>query len=123
MNKKSCIADLAELERPALEALLAAQGVERFRARQIFGWIYRRGISDVDAMTDLPRDLRAVLARDFTLTTPAVVRRERSIDGTEKFLLRLPDGRLLVHLSLTRAATCGISILSHLPDPPAHARM
>ena len=93
MNKKTSVADLAELERPALEALLAARGVERFRARQIFRWIYRRGVPDVDAMTDLPRELRATLASDFTLTTPGVVRRERSIDGTEKFLLRLHDGR------------------------------
>jgi 23S rRNA (adenine2503-C2)-methyltransferase len=43
-------------------------------------------------MTDLSRDLRARLASDFTLTTPALVHRERSIDGTEKFLLRLADG-------------------------------
>jgi 23S rRNA (adenine2503-C2)-methyltransferase len=93
VNKKTSVADLAELERPALEALLASRGVERFRARQIFRWIYRRGVPDVDAMTDLPRELRATLASDFTLTTPAVVRRERSIDGTEKFLLRLHDGR------------------------------
>jgi 23S rRNA (adenine2503-C2)-methyltransferase len=85
--------DLAELERPALETLLEARGVERFRARQIFRWIYRHGVSDIGAMTDLSRDLRDALAAGFILTTPAVVGRERSIDGTEKFLLRLADGR------------------------------
>jgi 23S rRNA (adenine2503-C2)-methyltransferase len=93
VNKKTDAADLAELERPALETLLASRGVERFRARQIFRWIYRRGVADLDAMTDLPRELRATLASDFTLTTPEVVRRERSTDGTQKFLLRLHDGR------------------------------
>ena len=41
----------------------------------------------------LPRDLRQTLARDFTLSTPTVAARERSFDGTEKFLLRLADGR------------------------------
>ncbi len=85
--------DIAELDRPALEAALAARGFERFRARQIFGWVYRRGVVDLDAMTDLSRDLRATLAADFTLTTPVIVARERSVDGTEKFLLRLGDGR------------------------------
>jgi 23S rRNA (adenine2503-C2)-methyltransferase len=85
--------DLAELDRPALEALLEARGQERFRARQIFGWVYRRGVTDVAAMTDLPRGLRTVLAADFNLTTPSIVARERSTDGTEKFLLRLADGR------------------------------
>jgi 23S rRNA (adenine2503-C2)-methyltransferase len=85
--------DLAELERPALEAALEARGHQRFHARQIFRWLYRRGVADVEAMTDLSRDLRADLADDFTLTTPALAHREVSSDGTEKFLLRLSDGR------------------------------
>src|SRR5262249_27324351 len=85
--------DLAELERPALETALTARGQERFRARQIFGWIYKRGVSDVQAMTDLPRELRAALHEDFTLSTPQIERRDRSADGTDKFLMRLADGR------------------------------
>jgi 23S rRNA (adenine2503-C2)-methyltransferase len=85
--------NLAELERPALEATLADWGYPRFRAQQIFHWIYRRGVTDLDAMTDLPRELRAALGGAATLTTPVLVHRERSIDGTEKFLLRLADGR------------------------------
>jgi 23S rRNA (adenine2503-C2)-methyltransferase len=85
--------DLAELERPALEAALAGHGHEPFRARQVFGWIYRRGVTDLGAMTNLPRGLRATLASDFTLTTPRIISRERSNDGTEKFLLELLDGR------------------------------
>jgi 23S rRNA (adenine2503-C2)-methyltransferase len=84
--------DLAELERDALEGALAARGHARFRARQIFHWLYRRGVSEPAAMRDLPRELRDELASDFTLTTPALVHRERSVDGTEKFLLRLADG-------------------------------
>ena len=85
--------DLADLERPALEVALAARGHPRFHARQIFRWMYRRGVADVEAMTDLPLELRAALARDFTLTTPVLAHRETSIDGTEKFLLRLADRR------------------------------
>ena len=85
--------DLADLERPALEVALDARGHQRFHARQIFRWVYRRGVTDVEAMTDLSLELRAALARDFTLTTPALAQRETSIDGTEKFLLRLADGR------------------------------
>jgi 23S rRNA (adenine2503-C2)-methyltransferase len=85
--------DLADLERPALEVALDARGHRRFHARQIFRWMYRRGVTDVEAMTDLSLELRAALARDFTLTTPALAQRETSIDGTEKFLLRLADGR------------------------------
>jgi 23S rRNA (adenine2503-C2)-methyltransferase len=85
--------DLAELERPALESALAELGQERFRARQIFRWIYRRGVADLHAMTDLPKALRATLATRLTVGTPVIVAREKSTDGTEKFLLRLADGR------------------------------
>src|SRR5438046_906079 len=59
----------------------------------MFRWIYRRGVTDLDAMTDLSRDLRAAIAAEFALTTPTIVHRETSSDGTEKFLLRLADGR------------------------------
>jgi 23S rRNA (adenine2503-C2)-methyltransferase len=85
--------DLAELDRPALEAELLERGHESFRARQLFAWIYRRGVTDIEAMTDLSRELRTTLGSNFTLTTPSIVNRERSSDGTEKFLLRLADGR------------------------------
>jgi 23S rRNA (adenine2503-C2)-methyltransferase len=83
--------ELGGIERTELEAALAARGHARFHARQIFRWIYRRGVADVAAMTDLSRELRATLATDFTLTTPSIAARERSTDGTEKFLLRLAD--------------------------------
>src|SRR5712692_3311998 len=87
--------DLAELERSALEAALAERGHPRFHAGQIFRWLYRRGVTDVEAMTDLSRELRADLASQFGISTPALAHREKSIDGTEKVLLRLADGRTI----------------------------
>ena len=103
--------DLADLEREALESALEARGHKRFRARQIFRWIYARGVTDVGAMTDLPRDLRAHLVQAYALTTPVLAHRETSIDGTEKFLLRLADGRHLesVFIPDTPAMTFCIS--------------
>src|SRR6059036_894592 len=103
--------DLAELERPALEAALEARGHPRFHARQIFRWIYGRGVIDPSAMTDLSRELRAMLAEACTISTPAIVQREKSIDGTEKFLLRLADGRQIesVFIPDTPAMTFCIS--------------
>jgi 23S rRNA (adenine2503-C2)-methyltransferase len=103
--------DLSNLDRPALESALEACGHPRFRAGQVFGWIYRRGVTDIGAMTDLSRGLRERLAADFTLTTPALVTRERSSDGTEKFLLRLTDGRQIesVFIPDTPAMTFCIS--------------
>ena len=84
--------DLADLERAVLKAALDARGHKPFHARQIFRWIYRHGVTDIGAMTDLSRDLRATLADEFALTTPTLAQRETSVDGTEKFLLRLADG-------------------------------
>src|SRR5437867_9801887 len=83
------------MEREALAAALEQHGHERFRARQIFQWIYRRGVTDFAAMTDLSRELRASLAEVFTLETPTTVHRDTSVDGTEKFLLRLADGKTI----------------------------
>src|SRR5579872_5627432 len=85
--------NLAELDRPELEAVLEAEGYPRFRARQIFQRLYRRGATEIAAMTDLPKELRRKLEDAFVVTTPAVRHREQSADGTQKFLLQLEDGR------------------------------
>ena len=103
--------DLVEHEREALERALAELGYPRFHAGQVFRWMYRRGITNVGEMTDLPRELRAALADRFRLSTPAVVHREKSVDGTEKFALRLNDGRVIesVFIPDTPAMTFCIS--------------
>lgn len=85
--------ELTELTRPELEDALGELGLERYRAAQIFQWVYRRGVSEVEAMTDLSHEHRRVLAEHFTITTPPVARHDVSSDGTEKFLLTLQDGR------------------------------
>jgi len=103
--------DLVEHERAGLEAALAELGYPRFHAGQIFRWLYRRCVVAADAMTDLPRELREALATKFRLTTPALVQREKSVDGTEKFVLRLSDGRAIesVFIPDTPAMTFCIS--------------
>ena len=85
--------DLAELEVGELEAMLEAHGVERFHARQLYRWIYKHGVTDVDRMTDLSRPLRETIKAKFVLTTPKVVTEDTSIDGTRKFVLELADSR------------------------------
>jgi 23S rRNA (adenine2503-C2)-methyltransferase len=85
--------DIAEAELHELEQALAEIGRPRFHARQIFQWIHRRGVTDFALMSDLSRELRLQLAQTFDLSTPAVVRKEESTDGTTKLLLGLGDGR------------------------------
>jgi 23S rRNA (adenine2503-C2)-methyltransferase len=103
--------DLVEQEREALESALAELGYPRFHAGQIFRWIYRRGVTNAEDMTDLPRELRAAVAANFRLTTPALVQRERSTDATEKFVVRLADDRTIesVFIPDTPAMTFCIS--------------
>jgi 23S rRNA (adenine2503-C2)-methyltransferase len=85
--------DLAGLELPELESALRAGGFEPFHARQLFRWIYRRGVVDYGRMTDISRALGAYLQSTFALTTPRVVTDLRSSDGTRKFVLELSDQR------------------------------
>ncbi len=85
--------DIAETELHELEQALEALGHPRFHARQIFRWIYKRGVTDFALMSDLGRELRTELAGAWSLGAPAVERQERSQDGTTKFLLRLADGK------------------------------
>ena len=103
--------DIAELELHELEQTLAGLGHPRFHARQIFQWVYKRGVADFGSMSDLGRDLRAQLAGQFTITSPTVERQERSSDGTTKLLLRLADGKLIesVYIPDTPAQTFCIS--------------
>jgi 23S rRNA (adenine2503-C2)-methyltransferase len=85
--------DLAGLELNELEDALAARGIERYHARQLYRWIFKRGVTDFARMTDLSKALRARLPDEFTITTPAIVSDETSVDGTRKLVLELADGK------------------------------
>jgi 23S rRNA (adenine2503-C2)-methyltransferase len=71
---------------------MAAAGAERFRARQLWHWIYHRGATDFAAMTSLAKGFRDELTEAYTLSRPEVSRALVSADGTRKWLLRFGDG-------------------------------
>jgi 23S rRNA (adenine2503-C2)-methyltransferase len=85
--------DLAALEIAELEAALESRGVQRFHARQLYRWVYKRGVTDIDLMTDLSRTDRETIKNEFMISTPKVVGDDRSVDGTRKLVLELADGR------------------------------
>ena len=85
--------DVAELELAELENALETRGTERFHARQLYRWVYRRGTTDFELMTDLSRTLRTRFRDELSVSTPHIVNDERSVDGTRKFVLELSDGR------------------------------
>ena len=100
-----------ELERSEIEAAFAERGIARFHGRQVFHWIYARGVTDFAQMTDLSQALRAKLAETLAIATPVLETRQTSEDGTTKFLLRLVDGRHVeaVYIPDTPAQTFCIS--------------
>ena len=85
--------DLADLDLPALERTLTGAGLPRYRARQIFEWVYRRNVADFAAMTNISRADRELLAAQFRWSLPRLAHLDQSSDGTRKFLFELPDGR------------------------------
>jgi 23S rRNA (adenine2503-C2)-methyltransferase len=111
VDSASVPVDIAELALPELEDLFAGRGIPRFHARQVFRWVWKRGVTDFDAMTDVGLALRARLRSEFTVHTPSIVKRDVSEDGTQKFVLRLHDGRLIesVFIPDTPAQTFCIS--------------
>lgn len=85
--------DLVGLDRAGIAAALAAAGLAegkaaRMRSKQIWGWIYNRGVTDFAAMTDLAKPFREALAGHFVVGRPEVVEAQVSEDGTRKWLLR-----------------------------------
>ena len=84
---------LAGLDRSALKSKLADLGVperqQRMRVNQLWSWIYVRGATSFDEMTDISKSLRTDLARAYTLDRPQIVSEQVSVDGTRKWLLRL----------------------------------
>jgi 23S rRNA (adenine2503-C2)-methyltransferase len=66
------------------------QGQRKMRVQQLWHWLYVRGARTFDEMTSVSKDLRATLDHHFTLARPDVVAEQISVDGTRKWLLRLP---------------------------------
>jgi 23S rRNA (adenine2503-C2)-methyltransferase len=85
---------LVGLTRVALAEALGAVGVpasqHKMRVQQIWHWLYVRGAKDFSQMTSVSKELRALLDTHYTLARPEVVAEQVSVDGTRKWLLRLP---------------------------------
>ncbi|MGQ0457969.1 MAG: 23S rRNA (adenine(2503)-C(2))-methyltransferase RlmN [Hyphomicrobium sp.] len=85
---------LAGMTREQLRAALADAGVPdkqlRMRVAQLWSWIYARGVTNFEDMTDVAKELRRTLAERYTLDRLEIVSEQVSVDGTRKWLLRLP---------------------------------
>ncbi|MGD9767449.1 MAG: 23S rRNA (adenine(2503)-C(2))-methyltransferase RlmN, partial [Pseudolabrys sp.] len=86
---------LVGLSRAQLADALGEIGVpekaRKMRVQQLWNWLYLRGAKTFAEMTSVSKDLRAALDQRFTLARPEVVAEQVSVDGTRKWLLRLPS--------------------------------
>jgi 23S rRNA (adenine2503-C2)-methyltransferase len=90
---------LVGLSREQLRAALAQAGVGekqlRMRTNQLWSWLYARGATKWETMTDVSKDLRATLSELYTLERLEVADAQFSEDGTRKYLFRMADGQLV----------------------------
>jgi 23S rRNA (adenine2503-C2)-methyltransferase len=85
--------DLVGMSRAELAAAVAAIGEAPFRAKQLWHWIYHRGVTDFDLMSTIARPLQGKLAAHFVVGRPQTVTAQLSTDATQKFLFRFRDGQ------------------------------
>jgi 23S rRNA (adenine2503-C2)-methyltransferase len=88
--------DLMGLPKQRIAQLFVNAGLDakqaKLRAKQVFHWIYHRGVADFAEMTDIAKTMRPWLAERFVVARPEIVEAQHSNDGTRKWLLRTPDG-------------------------------
>ncbi|QEF99083.1 putative dual-specificity RNA methyltransferase RlmN [Stieleria maiorica] len=83
---------LLDLSLAEFQTWLTEHGQPKFRAKQVFGWIYEKRVRDFDAMSDLPKTLREQLAKEFVIYRSQEAAVQTSRDGTDKLLVGLADG-------------------------------
>ena len=88
--------DLMGLPRKDIAVLFEGAGLDarqaKLRAKQVYHWLYHRGVTEFEAMTDIAKTMRPWLAERFVIGRPEVVEAQHSTDGTRKWLLRTADG-------------------------------
>lgn len=91
-NSGTDLTNLRSLTHGQLLATLSELGQPAFRAKQIESWIWEKGATSFDQMTNLPKNLRAQLAEQYTLGGVKQVAKQVSEDGSRKYLLQYEDG-------------------------------
>ncbi len=80
------------LTQEKLQSFLVHHGKEKFRAQQIFKWVYERRVTDFSAMSNLSKDFRNEFEKVVHFSVPPMVKHHKSMDGTEKFLFDVGNG-------------------------------
>src|ERR1700683_587460 len=76
-----------------LEEFLKTQGKQRFRAEQLFRWVYQKEVTDFSHMSNLAKSFREEMAGLMEFKLPKVTQQLDSVDGTRKFLMEVEGGK------------------------------
>lgn len=95
MDSAPCLEpkSLIGLSKPELIDALSKYDIAKFRANQVWNWIYFQGIKSFEEMTNLPKTLRDQLTANFVFERPQISHHQKSVDGTQKWLLKFQDGQ------------------------------
>ena len=85
--------ELIGLSLDEMKEALSPHNLPAFRAKQVWHWVYHRGVKDFDSMANLPKDMRALLTEHYSIERPKLVTEQKSEDGTIKWLLAFSDGQ------------------------------
>lgn len=84
--------DIKSLGHDELGKVVRDAGLPMFRVKQIEEWLYQRGASSFEEMTNLPKAVRQQLANVYSIGIPTLAAKQVSHDGTRKYLFSFPDG-------------------------------
>ena len=85
--------ELIGLSKEEIAQEIAKIGEKPFRAKQLWQWLYLKGVTDFDKMSNLSKELRAKLKENYSITRPKIVAEQISRDKTHKWLLEFSDGQ------------------------------
>jgi 23S rRNA (adenine2503-C2)-methyltransferase len=109
-----CKKSIYDLTLEDFSLLLSEKGFPRFRAQQVYNWLYKQKVNDTEKMTNLPADMRSFLLEQFSFYLPEPIATSEAADRTVKFQLKMEDGAsvesVLMQASTAEEESRGVSL-------------
>lgn len=86
----------------------------KFRANQIFDWLFKKRVTSIDEMSNLPKDLKGLMQESFDVTTLKERKKQVASDGTTKFLFELSDGDLIETVLMRHKYGCSVCVTTQV---------
>ncbi|WP_278473665.1 23S rRNA (adenine(2503)-C(2))-methyltransferase RlmN [Turicibacter sanguinis] len=93
---------------------LQEQKQPKFRASQIFDWLFKKRVTSIDEMSNLPKDLKGLMQESFDVTTLKERKKQVASDGTTKFLFELSDGDLIETVLMRHKYGCSVCVTTQV---------